>query len=109
MAALDKMMFQNLRLQRAMGLAHEIDRGIQKAAPELFDGASSRERKDIHYAILEALMSAGAELVTDHDRQEAGLPPRGPEGWTLEELHAFKRTMLDAMIAPPQMIEIADK
>jgi hypothetical protein len=45
----------------------------------------------------------GVEVLTDYTRQEMGLPPRGPDGWTIEEIHAMERLRLERMMAPMPM------
>lgn len=89
---------QNLRQHRATGLAREIAKRIEQRL--LRCDLSSRERTVIFYAALEILMEAGAELVTDRDWQDAGLPPRGQDGWTYEELAAMERKRIEVMTAP---------
>lgn len=49
-------------------------------------------------------MATGVEFVTDYDREQCGLPPRGPEGWTVEELMLLERVRLSRMLAPPPMM-----
>lgn len=78
----------------ASAIMHEIDDFI---AP-----ISSRRVWD---KIIEVLMAHGAEVLTDYDREQMGLPPRGPDGWTLDEIMAWDKRMLDAMLAPvPSML-----
>ena len=98
--ALDELQRINLRQRRAYGLAHEIMAKVMKASPHLHYHASGAEQCAVHDAILETLMGVGAEIVTDHDRSEAGLPPRGADGWTVEELIALERRRIEALYAP---------
>jgi hypothetical protein len=98
--ALDELQRINLRQRRAEGLAIEIERRIEKASPYIRYEASHGARRAISNAIRDVLMEVGADLITDHDRSEAGLPPRGPDGWTVQELHAIERRRLEALYAP---------
>jgi len=64
---------------------------------------NDRERdlhRDLHYELLEAMEKVGAEIVSDYDRQQYGLSPRGPDGWTMEEIIELEKRRLEAMYAP---------
>ena len=61
--------------------------------------------RDLHYELLEAMERHGAEIVSDFDRQEFGLPPRGPDGWTMEEIVALEQRRMEMLTRPiPPMI-----
>lgn len=57
-------------------------------------------REDAHRDLYQKFMEAGAEILTDAHRQEAGLPPRGPDGWTLEEIIALEKHRLEMLTKP---------
>ena len=40
------------------------------------------------------------EIVSDFDRQQYGLTPRGPDGWTMEEIVELEKRRLELMFAP---------
>lgn len=46
----------------------------------------------------------GVQVVTDADRQQAGLPPRNHHGMTLEELAILERRQIEAMMHPHEVI-----
>ena len=46
------------------------------------------------------LYDIGVELITDEVRAVWGLPPRGPEGTTQQELHALEAKRFEAMTRP---------
>lgn len=56
--------------------------------------------REIAYELQEALERAGVEILTDDDRRAAGLPERGPEGWTIEELIILEEKRLEVMRRP---------
>lgn len=62
--------------------------------------------RDIAYELDEKFRAEGVEIITDATRSEAGLPPRGPDGWTLEELQILERRRIEAMYStvPPVII-----
>jgi hypothetical protein len=47
-------------------------------------------REDVFETLYKSFYEAGAEVITDADRQVAGLPPRNEHGLTAEELHAIE-------------------
>ena len=75
--------------QIASFLMHTLDEMIPRAC-----------WSEAHAKIMEFLMTEGLEIITDDDRRNAGLPPRGPNGWTAVELHALEHARLQALSAP---------
>lgn len=61
----------------------EVD-GLREASAKLF----------------EMIYESGAYIVTDADRQAAGLPMRGPYGLTPQELQIMEMKRIEAMLAP---------
>lgn len=57
-------------------------------------------REDAHRDLYQKFAEVGAEIITDTHRQEAGLSPRGPDGWTLEEIAALEKRMLEQLTKP---------
>lgn len=86
---------RHIRAQRVTAhLMHALDRILDQADPDLdLHRRVSRE-------ITELLTTDGVEVFTDYDRQEIGLPPRGPDGWTVTEMHALENKRLEALISP---------
>jgi hypothetical protein len=91
--ATQEMMRVDLRRRRADVVAHHVWQEIRKHVDR------DRER-DVFYALQDALTTIGVDMVTDYDRQQLGLPPRGPDGWTPDELVAMERLRLDALMRP---------
>lgn len=83
----------DLRRRRAMSLASAI---MNKLEPYINDDAY----RGAYDALAELLGQEGVEVLTDHDRQAHGLPPRGPDGWTTDELIALERRRLELMTRP---------
>ena len=69
--------------------------------PFLSDERHARE--DAYNALAKLLHSEGAEVITDSLRDEIGLPPRGPDGWTAEEIVALERRRLEMLARPLAM------
>lgn len=115
MSSLKSMMqWPNRRHQRALSLTHEVMRVIGPYLDELDDwrtreahqadeDSTARPHREVMDKLLEILMATGIEIITDRDREQCGLPARGPDGWTLEELVALEKVRLDVMTRPPPM------
>jgi hypothetical protein len=68
---------------------HGEEDGLREASEKLF----------------EMIYESGAYVLTDADRQAAGLPMRGPYGLTMEELKIMEMKRIEAMLSPiPPMI-----
>ena len=59
-----------------------------------------RVLRDIAHEIYELCRKEGVEIITDAVRADMGLPARGPDGWTAEELLALEKRRLELMMAP---------
>lgn len=86
-----------LRQRRAEVMVHGIMREIE---PFLRD--EPRILRDLYERLLSLFLAEGVEVLTDETRREAGLPPRGPDGWTAEELRALEQARLEALKRPLQ-------
>jgi hypothetical protein len=87
----------NIRRQRADVVMNEILHAIRP-----FVDRDAEE--SIYHALRERLEEHGAEIISDYTRKEAGLPPRGPDGWTIEEMMALEKARLDALYRPFSML-----
>lgn len=102
MKAFDVIERQDRRRLRAQALTHHIMSIVGKYVNE------DRERdcmRDLHRELMETLYNKGVEIISDLDREAMGLPPRGPDGWTVDEIIALEKRRLELMYAPmPPMI-----
>ncbi len=94
----------NLRYNRTMSIVRAM---MDIVHPRLRDGV---DLQDVHDDLIRLLNDAGAEILTDHDRREAGLQPRDGYGWTPDELIALDRHRLEIMTRPlgPIIVSIPD-
>lgn len=104
MTRFDELQRVDKRRLRAMALTSEIMQIVGKHVP--YD----RERdilRDISRDLQRAMERVGAEVVTDFDRQQWGLPARGPDGWTIEEIMELEKRRHEITYAPmpPMIIE----
>jgi len=83
----------NIRYTKASQLASLMMRTLDECIPRVC-------LREAHARMMELLMTDGIEILTDEDRRSAGLPPRGPDGWTAAELHALEYARLHAISAP---------
>ena len=92
-----EMLRTDRRRLRAMALTAQIMQIVGKYVER------DRERdcmRELSCELQEALEKAGAEIVSDYVREAVGLPPRGPDGWTDEELVALEKRRLEMLLAP---------
>ena len=96
MKAFNQMLRIDLRRRRAESLVHGV---MQALDAHIVPDA----RKDAYYALLELFCRQGVEVLSDYDRQQCGLPPRGPAGWTVEEIIALEEKRLELLRRPITM------
>lgn len=83
----------DMRRVRAQNLMGSI---MQEISPFLQDD----QRRDVHEAIYTLLWRKGVEVLTDHERHALGLPDRGNEGWTQEELQILELKRQELLLNP---------
>lgn len=97
MSLLNNMRTDRRRL-RAMALEHAI---LYIVGKHIRDEDRAHDcMRAISHELFDKLYAEGGEIITDTTRAEAGLPPRGPDGWTHEELINLERRRLEIMMAP---------
>ncbi len=79
--------------RQTMAVVHFIMSTINKYIPP-------EDREYARHDLFEAIQKAGVEIITAENRAAAGLPPRGPKGWTDHELHIMEAKRIEAMLAP---------
>lgn len=97
MKTIDQIQRIDKRRLRAMALTSQIRQIVGKYVDP------DRERdcmRDLTYELQEAMEKIGAEIVSDFDRQQYGLSPRGPDGWTMEEVIELEKRRLELMYSP---------
>lgn len=87
----------NLREYKAKQLASAVMKELSDLIPD-------RCRNEAWDRLVGLFAMKGAEILTDYDREQAGLSPRGPEGYTVDELIAIERRRLAVLATPPSMI-----
>lgn len=90
----------NLRHGRTLPLTHLILGIIRPHLRNDKDGRYYEREEQIFMELRAKLEEIGAEVITDQTREAAGLPPRGPDGWTLEEIAELERRRLELMARP---------
>lgn len=94
--ATEQLKRRDMRLMRAQHLVSAV---MQKLSP-YFDERQDSARRDAYEALLELFHSEGVDVITDAQRADAGLPPRGPDGYTAEEVLAIEKRRLDVLTGP---------
>lgn len=93
-----KLLPSDKRRLRAQALVAHILRIVER---HLSDEDRRRDTmRELNAELFEKLWEEGVEIITDQIRAEIGLPPRGPEGWTVEELVVLEERRIEAMRAP---------
>ena len=92
---------QDLRARRAMSLASAV---MDKISHLICDCGEEPLRRVAHDAILDIFFQEGVEVLTDYDREQMGLQPRSPDGWTIDEIIALEKRRLEIMTRPLQML-----
>lgn len=92
----------DLRHKRAAALTSFIVHTVSKYICDC--DRMRKPMRDLHDELFAEFHKTGVEIVSDYDREAAGLPPRGPEGWTIEELIALEKRRLELLRAPISMI-----
>lgn len=90
----------NRRHQRAAALLAAV---YQAIAPYL---DAREDPGEVRGLIMDLLTAEGVEVLTDRMRADIGLSPRGPDGWTAEEILALEAHRLDAMLRPLPLLPI---
>jgi hypothetical protein len=86
----------DLRRRRAEALVAMTMQAIDPFLNRQIDTA----RSDAFYALLDLFTTRGVEVLTDADRADAGLPCRGEDGWTPNELEALEKVRLATLLRP---------
>lgn len=106
MNATEMSMRMNLRQRRAQILAAHV---MEKLRGHLYEDRERDTLRDVHDILMQTFMEQGVEVLTDYDREQNGLPARGPDGWTTEELLALERRRLEILTRPMPAMIITEK
>lgn len=94
--------YPDRRNMRAQRLTAEI---MQELSPFL----QGEQHRYVVRAIETLLWRKGVEIVTDYDRQELGLPERGNDGWTADELRILELKRQELMLNPFRSYIVKDQ
>ncbi len=107
MKAIDQVMRADKRRLRAQSMTAAIMHIVGRYISD--EDQRRNAMRDLSYELFDHMWKEGVEIVTDEDRRMAGLPPRGPDGWTLEELVILEQRRLEIMRAPMPPVVIPIK
>ena len=98
----------DLRRVRAQVLEHLVMSIIDR---HICDHGEDDPRREIADKLFEELYNGGYEIISDYERERLGMPPRGEEGWTAEELIVLEKRRLDDLMKPhaPLLIAVCPK
>jgi hypothetical protein len=95
--------YPNRRYQKARNLTAHVMHILDKYLH------SSVNHREIVRELEDLFYTAGAEVITEHDRINAGLAPRNHNGLTLEEIAILDARFAKAMLEPLNMNNIMKK
>jgi hypothetical protein len=87
----------NLREMRADRLTAAVMHAIHD---HLCEHCNLDVRRAVAHALFDLFHDNGYDVVSDEDRRAAGLPERGPKGWTPEELRILESKRILALLGP---------
>lgn len=90
----------NRRKMRADALAAMTMRAVERYLDNSPEALDHNVRKRAHQELFDMFYQVGADIVTDLDRANAGLPARNSEGYTDEELQILEASKREMMIRP---------
>jgi hypothetical protein len=82
--------------------AQQLVAAVMHVASKYVESDEGDSRRELYYELFALLHENGVEILTDADRAEMGLPPRGPDGWTVEELIAREKWRIECLARPLQ-------
>jgi len=91
----------DLRRGRAEQLTAQI---IHEIGEFLCEHGENRGHRDAAGRLFTQLFECGAELITDADREQNGLPRRNDSGLTRDELHVLENRRLTMLLSPSAVI-----
>lgn len=101
MRAQDQIPWQNLRQRRAEMLAAMVMNCLDRF---IRDDQEVDCRKYASRELMLLFSALGAEVITDFERLQAGLPQRGPMGYTDEELRIMEANRAAALFTPSSFV-----
>lgn len=93
----DMMPPHDRRMHRAQVLVAQV---MRLASPYICEHEDRDGARHLYDELLKLFWNGGFDIVTDADRADAGLPIRGRDGWTADELLMLERAHLEAMMKP---------
>lgn len=98
--AFDEIIRVNHRRPRAMAMTSMVMDVLAPILDRYPQAHEDNAYKEIGGKLMELFSAAGVEIITDADRARWGLPPRGPDGLTVDEAVKIEQARLDAMYRP---------
>lgn len=88
------------RLDRREMRAQQVTSLVLQALDRSAAFLSRAQLRAVGEELMRQFTDNGVEVLTDWHRSQAGLQPRGPDGWTIEELFTYERLLLECIGKP---------
>lgn len=92
----------DMRRRKADMLTAMVMREVEPYLDRSEEALEYNVRRRVHEALHKLFWQTGADIVTDNDRLNAGLPLRDEMGYTAEELQVMEAKMMEARMHPLQ-------
>lgn len=97
----ETMRHEGLRINRRYMRAQQLTAAIMNLLKDHIETHGDEDHhREAHYKLLALFSENGFEVVTDGDRERAGVEPRDEKGWTATEMVEMERRIMDAMLTP---------
>lgn len=92
---------RDFRVNRRYMRASQLTAMVMKLLDDHFDEHGETDhRRQAYEKLMTLFHDNGFDVVTDGDRERAGVAPRDALGWTALELAEYERRTLEALLTP---------
>ena len=97
---------RDLRIDRRYMRASQLTAMVMKLLDDHFEEHGETDhRRQAYEKLMTLFHDNGFDVVTDGDRERAGVAPRDALGWTALERADYERATLDAMLTPAVILQ----
>lgn len=90
----------DMRRRRAEMFTAMVMREVEPHLDRSKEALDHRVREQVYMRLSRLFAQIGVDVLTDFDREQIGLPLRGDQGWTADELRAYEHAKVQAFSRP---------